>query len=197
MKKFLVTVWVFVCSFYICFSQDIITTKSGSAISAKVLEVSIAEVKYKKFDNQDGPIFVISKLEVESIKYENGTEDTFGSTAINDAASILSGKDLFVKGRSDASRYYRKYRPAGTGTLVASLVSPLVGLVPAIVCSTTEPREENLNYPNAELMKKQEYYDGYTKKAKKIKQGKVWKNWGIAFGVNLLAAIVLVSSGEY
>ena len=45
-------------------------------------------------------------------------------------------------------------------------------------------------------MKNPHYYDGYAKKAKKIKQGKVWTNWGIAFGVNLIAALLLLSSSS-
>jgi hypothetical protein len=43
-------------------------------------------------------------------------------------------------------------------------------------------------------MSNPDYYRGYTQKAKKIKQGKVWKNWGAAFGVNLL--VVLMLSGQ-
>ena len=32
--------------------------------------------------------------------------------------------------------------------------------------------------------------------AKKIKQGRVWKNWGIAFGVNLIAALILTAGQQ-
>ncbi|WP_395049936.1 hypothetical protein [Flavobacterium sp.] len=65
-----------------------------------------------------------------------------------------------------------------------------------LFCSSTQPKEANLSYPNPELMKNPHYYDGYAKKAKKIKQGKVWTNWGIAFGVNLIAALLLLSSSS-
>ena len=40
-------------------------------------------------------------------------------------------------------------------------------------------------------MSKDEYYTGYKFKAKKIKQGKVWTNWGIALGVNVFLIIAL------
>ncbi|PJA07180.1 MAG: hypothetical protein COX70_08015, partial [Flavobacteriales bacterium CG_4_10_14_0_2_um_filter_32_8] len=102
-------------------------------------------------------------------------------------------EDLFVKGQRDASIYYKGYKGARTGTLITSLVSPLIGLIPAIACSSTQPAEKNLNYPNSSLMKKTDYYNGYTQKSKKIKQGKIWKNWGIAFGVNLAVAILLAT----
>lgn len=58
---------------------------------------------------------------------------------------------LYVQGQRQAERYYQKYTGAGTGTLITSLVSPLVGLIPAIACSSTTPKEANLGYPKAEL----------------------------------------------
>jgi hypothetical protein len=42
-------------------------------------------------------------------------------------------------------------------------------------------------------MKKPAYYNGYTQKSKKIKQGKVWMNWAIAFGANVVAVVVIYS----
>ncbi len=59
------------------FSQDIITKKSGEDISAKITEVTQTEIKYKKFDNIEGPIFSVLKSEVIMIRYENGTKDIF------------------------------------------------------------------------------------------------------------------------
>lgn len=70
-------------------------------------------------------------------------------------SSTQSSGDLFIQGQKDALRFYKGYKGAGTGTLIAGLVSPLVGLIPAIACSSTEPKEINLNYPNADLMKNQ------------------------------------------
>jgi hypothetical protein len=102
-----------------------------------------------------------------------------------------------VKGQVDATIYYKGYKGAGTGTLIAGLFSPLLGLIPAIACSSTKPKETNLHYPSAELMKNPDYFRGYTQKARKIKQGKVWMNWGIAFGVNLVAEVFLLSAQSH
>jgi len=132
------------------------------------------------------------------VRYENGTKDIFNEEKKIEAISNLSqsNEDLFTQGKLDASKYYKGYKGAGTGTLVTSLISPLVGLIPAIACSSTQPKEDNLNFPNSDLIKKSNYYNGYTQRAKKIKQGKVWKNWGIAFGVNIVAVLLLSSSGQ-
>lgn len=198
MKEIILTVLTSIFTLTSCFSQDIITKKSGEDIQAKILEVTTSEIKYKKFDNLDGPIFSILIPEVLLVRYENGTKDMFTEEKKHEIISTTSysNEDLFTQGRLDASKYYNRYKGAGTGTLVTSLISPLVGLIPAIACSSTQPKDINLNYPDAELMKKTDYYNGYTQKSKKIKQGKVWKNWGIAFGANIVAVILLSSSGQ-
>jgi len=198
MKKIIFTVLTSIFTFTLCFSQDIITKKTSEDIQAKVLEVSTTEIKYKKSDNPNGPIFTILKSEVLMVRYENGTKDIFNEEKKIEATSNLSqsNEDLFTQGKLDASKYYKGYKGAGTGTLITSLLSPLVGLIPAIACSSTQPKEANLNYPNSDLIKKSNYYNGYTQRSKKIKQGKVWKNWGIAFGVNIVAVLLLSSSGQ-
>lgn len=182
----------------LCFSQDIITKKTSETIQSKILEVTTTEIKYKNFDNQDGPIYTLPKAEISMILYENGTKDVFNEEPIITTPSYPIPKDIdfFAQGQADASKYYKGYKGAGTGTLIAGLLSPLVGLIPAVACSSTNPKEANLGFPNPELMKNADYNKAYTQKAKKIKQGKVWTNWGIAFGVNLIAVLVLSSSGQ-
>ncbi len=197
MKRIILSVTASIFAITFCFSQDIITKKNGDDIKAKVLEVTTTEVKYKKFDNLDGPSFTILKSDVLLIRYENGTKDVFNDDkkSENIPATSPATSDLYAQGKMDASKNYKGYKGAGTGTLITSLVSPIIGLVPAIACSSTEPKDENLDYPSSELMKKSDYYNGYTQKAKKIKQGKVWKNWLIGLGVNIIAVIILTSGG--
>jgi hypothetical protein len=55
-------------------AQDVLVKKSGEEIKVKVIEVGIHEIKYKMFDNPDGPVFVMKKDELLKIRYENGTE---------------------------------------------------------------------------------------------------------------------------
>ena len=199
MKKIILTTLIAIFTLTLCFSQDVITTRSGESIQARVLEVGQTEIKYKKFDNPEGPVYWILKSVVLMVKYENGTVDVFKVEKKNadSSAAVPLTENLFMKGQVDATKYYTKYKGAGTGTLIASLVSPLIGLIPAIACSSTKPREINLDYPNPALMKNPDYYLGYTQKAKKIKQGKVWLNWGIGFGVNLVAEFFLLSAQSH
>jgi len=199
MKKIILLTLIAIFTLTLCYSQDVITTRSGESIQARVLEVGQTEIKYKKFDNPEGPVYWILKSVVLMVKYENGTVDVFKVEKKNtDSSAVVSlTENLFMKGQVDATKYYTKYKGAGTGTLIASLVSPLIGLIPAIACSSTKPREIKLDYPNSALMKNPDYYLGYTQKAKKIKQGKVWLNWGIGFGVNLVAEVFLLSAQSH
>jgi len=54
------------------FSQDIIHRYNGEKIPSKVIEINTNEVKYKDFDNQDGPIYTIEKKFIKQIVYQNG-----------------------------------------------------------------------------------------------------------------------------
>jgi hypothetical protein len=101
-----------------------------------------------------------------------------------------SNKDMFILGQFDATHYYKGYRGASTGTLVVSLLSPLVGLIPAIACSSTTPKLKNLDYPDSQIFQKIDYQRGYISQSKKIKSKKVWRNWSIALGVNVILVVL-------
>jgi len=58
-------------------AQDIITLKNGNDIQAVVQEIGELDVKYKKFDNPNGPNYTLKKSEIFMIKYENGDKDVF------------------------------------------------------------------------------------------------------------------------
>lgn len=48
-------------------------------ISSKIIEVNIDNIKYKKFSNLDGPVYTISKAEIEKIIYKNGDVENYKS----------------------------------------------------------------------------------------------------------------------
>jgi hypothetical protein len=124
---------------------------------------------------------------------QNAGLDSAGVVSKDQLYTLAPSEDLSVKGQVDAERYYKKYKGAATGTLITSLVSPLVGLIPAIITSSTTPKLENLGYPDENLFKQANYHQAYTRKAKRIKSGKVWKNWGIGLGVNLVLVLIIAA----
>lgn len=90
MKKIIITVLTSIFTITICFSQDIMTKKSGEDIQGKVLEVTSSEIKYKKFDNQDGPTYSMLKSDVLMVRYKNGTKDIFTEEKKNETVSTQS-----------------------------------------------------------------------------------------------------------
>lgn len=62
---------------YASSAQDLIIKNNGEDEQAKVKEVGPKTITYKRWDNLNGPDFIIPKAEVKSIVYENGKEDVF------------------------------------------------------------------------------------------------------------------------
>jgi len=62
---------------------DILIMMDGSEISAKILEITPYEVKYKNCDNLEGPTFTKSLSTVFKIKYANGTSQMMNNTQDN------------------------------------------------------------------------------------------------------------------
>jgi hypothetical protein len=57
-------------------SCDVIKLKSQEEISAKVLEINTATIRYKKCNNLSGPDYIVSKADVKEITYSNGTKES-------------------------------------------------------------------------------------------------------------------------
>ncbi|MES2286623.1 MAG: hypothetical protein V4547_13125 [Bacteroidota bacterium] len=74
-KRFLIGI-ILLCS-CLTNAQDTIVKRNGEKILSKIIEISETEVKYKKFDFQDGPNFIENKSDIQLIKYSNGTKDEF------------------------------------------------------------------------------------------------------------------------
>jgi len=77
MKKLTALTLLFTCLSIYGFSQDIIHLKSGKTESVKVSEITEKTVRYRLFDNLNGPEYVIDKTRIDKIVYENGTEERF------------------------------------------------------------------------------------------------------------------------
>ena len=167
------------------YSQDVLTKKNGEDIQAKVLEVTSSEVKYKKFDNLNGPNFTVLKSNLLMIRYQNGSKDDF-SNIVNE----------FTHGQNDAITYYQGYKAAATGTLLTTILpisGPGFSYYMFVQPSSNPPRNENLGYPDNNLMNNQEYAKGYVQKAQQIKRKKVIKNFIVGIVLNLGLSMALLS----
>jgi hypothetical protein len=63
---------------------DVLTMKNGDEISGKVVEINQQTIKYKKCNNLNGPLFVVTAESVFMIKYANGTKEVIKQNDTND-----------------------------------------------------------------------------------------------------------------
>ncbi|MEI6586992.1 MAG: hypothetical protein WCL56_12955 [Sediminibacterium sp.] len=192
MKNILLFI-LFVFSSTIIKAQDTLSMRSSENILVKIIEVGILEVKYKKIDNLNGPVFSILKSDLLMIKYENGTKDDFSSI------KKIEGYNLFViddsvQGKNDAQRFYNGYKTAGNAVVATGYFLPL--LIPAlsisIATTTNVPKDENLNYPSKSLMQNEKYANSYRQEALKIKKRKVWLNFLITLPASIYMMMMLI-----
>lgn len=93
MKNAISRITYSLCLLFITLSltaQDIIVTTDARKIEAKILEVSKSEIKYKEFDNIDGPTFILETAEISSITFSNGKVRLYNQPS-EPAAQPLSG----------------------------------------------------------------------------------------------------------
>lgn len=72
------------------FSQDTIRFSNNTIKVVKVTEINVDDIKYKRFDNLEGPLYVSSKSEIESIKFSNGLVETFKVTEVKPQAIVTA-----------------------------------------------------------------------------------------------------------
>ena len=183
---------VFLSASLNCFSQDLIELTTGDSIIATVIEVGVEDISYKINDSIDaGPIYKILKSDISYILYKSGRRDIFEDS--------ISEDELYEKGIEDAKHFYTGYKGAATTTLITSIIYPLVGLAPAIICSAVPPNEKTLGFPDEKLIYNPPYRYGYIQKAKKMKLSRVWINWLIptATWAAIIASIVLLLQSIY
>ena len=190
MKNLLLLI-LFAFSSSIINAQDTLTMRSGENEIVKVIEVGSTEVKYKKLNNLNGPIFSTLKSDLSIIRYVNGSKDDF--------SKVANVQELYSQGYNDAIKFYKSYKVAGNSVLLASAF-PMYGFMfggaTAALTSLAEPSDVNLDYPDLNLMKNEQYAKGYKTAAKNIKRKKILTNFltGLAISIGSTVAIAVALS---
>ena len=80
-RKEIVKVIVFISAILINLAnvkaQDKIHKTDSTVVDAKIIEIGVSEIKYNKFNNQNGPIYIINKSKVAYIVYQNGEKEIY------------------------------------------------------------------------------------------------------------------------
>lgn len=163
---------------------DTVYMTSGAKLLVKVIDLDMGVMTYVNPDSTAK----IKKLtrsshDVKVIVYSSGII----KLANVKNASPITDNVMFSKGNLDAQKYYRHGGGSfATGT-ISFLTGGILGLIPAIGCSTTNPKFINLGIPKDAPINNKDYMLGYMAQAKKIKKQKVWK----AYGIGVLSAVVV------
>lgn len=64
-------------------AQDVVVMQNGDEIQCKLIEIGTEQIKYKRWTNPDGPVFVEDRDDVFMIKYENGEKEVFGVKTVS------------------------------------------------------------------------------------------------------------------
>lgn len=113
MKRLFYTLTLFFLSTIAVLAEDIIYFNNGTQQKGTVVEVSTKEIKYRKAENPNGPLYIIPRSDVQMIEYSNGEKDIITSnnnnTNQNDQANNNSGRarnqDTYI------NNYYTNPRP--------------------------------------------------------------------------------------
>ncbi len=81
--KNLIIPFILIITFTNANAQDIIYTINNIKIEAKIIQISDFEVVYKKYNNLNGPNYILKKEIIARIEYENGTSESFESLDYN------------------------------------------------------------------------------------------------------------------
>ena len=135
MKKIsLILLSVLITSF--AFAQDVIITKDGKKIESKILEVNEYDIKYKNFENPDGPTYTMKKSEIATIVYEGGQVDVFNMDVnVAPARQVVPNNTIFYT-KADYENA-RRLRNAGVGCFVGGMAAGTIGFVTLIAAAYT------------------------------------------------------------
>ena len=189
MKKVIVSVFFLIFSLYSTVAQDVITLKSGDELKVKIFRLNPKDVVFTPTGNTNDTISIL-RDEVDKLWYQSGTTIYLSDNRKHEQSYTASSDSMYNAGMADASKYYTGYKSSSTGVLISGLAFPY-NLIPAIACSATTPKDQNLGYKDKKLMENYSYNQGYINQAHKIKKHKVWKSYAIGSGVMIVFYILM------
>jgi len=75
--KIIKLVCILLVTVSVCKAQDTIFKRNGDKLISKIIEITPQDVKYKRFDFQDGPTYVEAKTSIKEIHFSNGLKEFF------------------------------------------------------------------------------------------------------------------------
>ncbi len=107
MKKIVYTLALFFLSTVFVWAEDIIYFNNGTQQRGTVVEINTNEIKYKKAENPNGPLYIITRSDVQMIEYSNGERDII--TANNNTNSNQNNQTNNNSGNNNPDTYINNY----------------------------------------------------------------------------------------
>jgi hypothetical protein len=201
---------LFAASFLKANAQDSLFNKNDVPTSCKILQITPTEIRYKRFDNLNGPEYVVKREDFSYVIFENRAYEnleietvtekpTSTPQALSEEVEYVKGnssyQSMFQKGYLDAGRFYKARTSTGTFVTLSTLIlTPVYGLVPVTIVALSKPDLMHYKISNPQDFKSFEYELGFTEQATKIKRKRVWRNYGIVTGVYTVLYLILLAS---
>jgi hypothetical protein len=83
---------IIVCASTKLIAQDKLIFKNGGEVPSIIIEVNADVIKYKRFDNPNGPVYSIPRNEIDRIFYKDGQVDSFIDQSKVNTKSPLENK---------------------------------------------------------------------------------------------------------
>jgi hypothetical protein len=105
MKKIICTIGILFIGI-MAFCQDVIITKAGEQIRAKIIEVTEDGISYKKYHDQEGATFIIKADKIKIISWENGDVDEYEKIAAEQVTPIVNENEILPYIDKKAGTFY-------------------------------------------------------------------------------------------
>ena len=166
-------------------SQDTLIFLNREKLIAKVIELKLDTISYKRFDYIEGPLYLSAKNQIDSIVYQNGYVEKFN--AIKEVQ--MNNSSLKFIGIRDANLYYKAYNK-GIPIIIftTTLLTPIISFIPTYLMANKQIREtdrpksydENVNIENQakfEYLNDPTYSESFKKRAKQKRIKAIWGSY--------------------
>jgi hypothetical protein len=188
-------------------AQELIVKINGDSIRAKLLEVGITTISYKKTNMPDGPTFTMERSEISFIKYKNGEVDyiTKNSSATTQTSAATSSQSTAATDQTASQtknkieftndKYYingQKVKRKEVDRYLSRSKNPaiVVGLKGAKVMGTAQKIVKITSYPTTivgSVTSLVTWAEGY----QLVQRGRATGKTFVNMGLNLLGTISL------
>lgn len=100
MLKSVLSFFIFLSFASAASAQDVLYKKNGSNEQVKIIEVTNKTIKYKKWNNLNGPDYVLPMRDIQRIKYENGAEERWADMEPNNGTTKKKFSDPGSSGKN-------------------------------------------------------------------------------------------------